>query len=58
MRWHMHDLQLWEFFIRKLPCPPCPTAPTQLVILETATGNENEKIFFVEYGDCLASCES
>jgi hypothetical protein len=54
---HMRGLRLWDFLTGEPPCPPSPSAPAQLVILEKTTAAEKEK-FLADYEDRLASYES
>jgi hypothetical protein len=54
---HMHGLRFWDFLTSELPCPPSPSAPAQLVILEKTTAAEKERLI-TYYDDCLASYES
>jgi hypothetical protein len=57
MRLHMRGLYLWDFLTGELPCPPCPSALAQHVILEKTTAAEKEKLL-TDYEDRLTSYES
>jgi hypothetical protein len=57
MRLHMHSLRLWDFLTDELLCPPCPSAPTEPVILDKTTIAENEKLL-ADYEDHLTFYES
>jgi hypothetical protein len=54
---HMHILQLWDFLVRELPCPPSPSASAQSVISDKTTAAEKERLI-TNYDDCLALYES
>jgi hypothetical protein len=56
MRLHMRGLQLWDFLMGELPCPPSPSVPAQPVISEKTTVVEERLI--ADYDDRLASYES
>jgi hypothetical protein len=53
----MHILQLWDFLVRELPCPPSPSASAQSVISDKTTAAEKERLI-TNYDDCLALYES
>jgi hypothetical protein len=57
MRLYMRGLRLWDFLTGKLPCPPRPSAPTELVITEKTTTAKKENLL-VDYEDRLTSYES
>jgi hypothetical protein len=57
MRLHMCDLQLWDFLMGELPCPPPPSVPVELMISEKTTTAEKEKLL-ADNDDRLTSYKS
>jgi hypothetical protein len=53
----MRGLQLWDFLMGELPCPPRPSTPAEPVITEKTIATEKEKLLF-DYEHHLASYES
>jgi hypothetical protein len=57
MHLHMRRLRLWDFLLGKLPYPPSPLAPAQIMISEKTTTVEKE-VLIADYDDHLSSYES
>jgi hypothetical protein len=53
----MCDLQLWDFLMGELPCPPPPSVPVELIISEKTTTAEKEKLL-ADNDDRLTSYKS
>jgi hypothetical protein len=57
MHLHMRILRLWDFLLGKLPYPPSPLVPAQIMISEKTTTVEKE-VLIANYDDRLSSYES